>query len=136
LDVTGLTATCSNLSHGSLDDTEATTNTYTIYNNGTDTATAITGTLSWTGTSWQAIGIDVSSLALGSYYVRCTFADADVTDTQSPTSDLFTITPVGPPPFDWLLWLMQNWLFILIIIVLLIVICGLVFWMRRRGKVE
>ncbi|MFX1404398.1 MAG: C25 family cysteine peptidase [Promethearchaeota archaeon] len=134
LDVTGIIATCSNLSHGSLDDTEATTHTYTIYTNGTDTATAITATLTWTGTSWQALGIDISSLAIGSYYVRCTFADADVTNTMSPASAIFTIAPVGPPPFDWLLWLMQNWLIILIIIVLLIVILLLVFRMRRRGE--
>jgi hypothetical protein len=136
LDVTGVTAICSNPSHDSLDDTEATTSTYTIYTNGTAVATTITGTLSWTSTTWQAIGIDVSSLAVGSYYVQCTFADADVTETMSPASDLFTIAPVGPPPFDWLLWLTQNWLFILIIIVLLTVIVLLVFRMRRRGNAE
>jgi hypothetical protein len=90
------------------------------------------GDLSYTGTEWQITNLDVSSLALGSYYVRCTFADSDVGDTMSPRSQVFTI---ALQPFDFFQWLLQNWLLVVaavVIILLLIVICILL--RRQRSK--
>ncbi|MFX1510929.1 MAG: hypothetical protein ACFFBR_11590, partial [Promethearchaeota archaeon] len=136
LDITEVTATCSNSTHGSLDDTEATTHTYTIYDDSSGTATTLTGSLSWTGTDWEHLSIDVSSLPLGTYYAICTFADADVSATNSPPSATFTISPIGPPPFNLFEWLAQNWLLILMAIIILILIIVIVLLLRRRKPKE
>jgi hypothetical protein len=100
VDITSVTATCSYSNHGALDDTEATTHTYTIYDASTDTATGLSDDLSWSGSHWQALDVDVSSLASGDYYVITTFADSDVSATQSGASGVFTIpgttTPTTP----------------------------------------
>ncbi|MFW9984915.1 MAG: hypothetical protein ACFFCB_09320, partial [Candidatus Odinarchaeota archaeon] len=136
LDITGVTATCSNPAHGTLDDIEATTHTYAIYDNSTDSVTGLTGDLTWTGSEWQITGLNVSVLSIGSYYVRCTFADADVTDTLGPPSAVFTISPLTtptPPPFDIIQWLMQNWVYIAMVLVIIILI-GVVIVMIRPKK--
>jgi hypothetical protein len=132
LDITGVTATCSNPAHGVIDDTEAITNTYTVYDNSTGTATTLTGALAWSGTEWQYIGLDVSSLPYGSYYVVCTFADADVSNTNSPPSVPFTISPGGPPPFNFFQWLLQNWLILVMAIVIILLIIVIFVLLRRR----
>jgi hypothetical protein len=136
LDITGVTATCSNPTHGSLDDTEATTHTYTIHDDATGTATSLTGSLSWTGTDWEHLSIDVSTLPLGTYYIICTFADADVSSMNSPPSATFTISPAGPPPFNLFEWLAQNWLIIVMAIIILILVIVIVLILRRRKPIE
>ena len=130
-----VTATCSNPAHGALDSTEATTNTYGVYDNSNGAITSLTGTLSWSGSVWEYIGLDVSSLPYGTYYVICTFADADVSATNSLPSATFTISPIGPPPFDIIQWLLQNWLIILLAIVIIFLVIIIVV-MRRRKKPE
>ncbi len=132
LDITGVTATCSNSAHGALDDIEAITHTFSIYDAATDTITTITGDLEWTGSQWQVLDVDVSSLPIGAYYVQCTFADSDVSDSMSPPSSDFSISPVTPPPFDFFLWLLQNWVFVLMAIVVVLFICIIIFLLRRR----
>jgi hypothetical protein len=132
LDITTVVANCSNPAHSYLDDNEATTYSYTIYNSANDQATSITGDLTWTGTGWQITDLDLSSLGVGSFYVRCTFADNDVGNTMSPRSTVFSITL---QPFDFFQWLLQNWIIVvaaIVIIVLLIVICILL--RRQRPK--
>lgn len=136
LDITGVTATCSNGAHGAISGTDALTYTYTIYDNSSDTATTLTGNMDWTGTEWQMIGLDVSSLSLGAYYVRCTFADSDVTDTTSLRSAVFSISQATPPPFDFFRWLFDNWLFIVIAIVFLFMVCIIILLLRRRRSEE
>jgi hypothetical protein len=98
ISILAVTATCTCTLHGTLDNTEATTHTYTVYNDATDTATSVTGTLSWTGSSWSATGVDVSSLSPGTYYVRCRFADACSGPTSGAASVTFTIEETAPPP--------------------------------------
>ncbi len=135
LDITAVTASCSNPAHGALDNIEATTYTYTIYDNATDTATALSGNLAWTGSQWQITGLDVSPLPDGSYYVQCVFSDTDVSATTSPKSDVFTISAVGPPPFDFIQWLLDNWLFIIMaIVIVLLLIIIIVIFRRRKPK--
>jgi hypothetical protein len=144
LDITDVTATCSNPAHGTLDDTEATTHTYAIYDNESGVVTSITGDLVWSGTEWQVFDIDVSSLAdhavtVGhsvSYYVRCTFSDSDVTDTLGPPSAVFTISPPTTPPFDFLQWLIDNWLFLLMAIIIILLLIIIVVLLLRRRKSE
>jgi hypothetical protein len=98
LDISGVTATCSYTAHGALDNIEATTHSYTVYDSATDTATAVTGNLLYSGGTWSATGIDVSSLSAGTYYVICTFADSDVSATTSTASATFTISDTTPTP--------------------------------------
>ncbi len=136
LDITSVTATCSNSAHGTLDDAEASTNTYAIYDDTTGLITTLSGALTWSGSEWQYISLDVSSLPHGSYYVICTFADADVSDTNSPRSAVFTIGPVGPPPFDLFQWLLQNWLIVVMAIVIILLLILIVVLLRRRKSVE
>ncbi len=132
LDITSVTAICSDPNHGALDAGEATTHIYTIFDNATGTATTLTSALTWSGTDWQIVDVDVSSLLPGAYYVVCTFADADVSDTNGPNSDLFIISPVGPPPFDIIQWLLQNWIIIVMAIVILLLLVIIVVLIRRR----
>ena len=96
--ILSVTATCTYTLHGALDNTEATTHTYTIFDDTTDTATSLTGTLTWSGSTWVASGIDVSSLSPGTYYVRCRFADACSGPSYGAASATFTIEEVTTPP--------------------------------------
>ncbi|MFX1519738.1 MAG: hypothetical protein ACFFCD_07450 [Promethearchaeota archaeon] len=89
LNITGVTATCSNSSHGVLDGIEATVYEYTIYTS-VGQQTGLSGDLSWTGSEWQALDVDVSSLPEGDYYVRCPFQDSDASGI-SPQSAFFTV---------------------------------------------
>jgi len=134
LNITGVIATCSYTAHNTLNDTEALTHTYTIYDADTNTATAITGNLTWTGTEWRILNLNVSSLDPGSYYVVCTFSDSDVPDTDSPSSPTFTIPPPTPPPtlnpLEWLLTLLP--IIILAIVVIIVVIIAAIVLLRRR----
>ncbi|MFX1533321.1 MAG: C25 family cysteine peptidase [Promethearchaeota archaeon] len=130
LDITGVIALCSYTDHEFLDDTEATIHSYTVFDNATDTATSLTGDLTWTGTQWQVLDVDVSTLPAGSYYVRCTFADSDVSATQSPESRTFTITP---PDILYLL-LGSPFMFavlVSVIVIMSIIIFYLVLRLRR-----
>ena len=140
IDITSVTATCSNPAHGTLDDIEATTHTYAIYDNSTGYATGIDGDLTWTGSEWQVTGLNVSALSIGSYYVQCIFADADVTDTLGPPSDVFTISPPTtppPPPFDIIQWLMQNWIYVAMVLVIIILIAVIIMIIRpKKSKSE
>ncbi len=96
--VQSVTATCSYTLHGTLDNTEAISHTYRVYNDATDTATSITGSLTWSGGTWIAAAVDVSSLAAGTYYVVCRFADACSGPTAGARSATFTIAETTPPP--------------------------------------
>ncbi len=96
LDITTVTATCSYTAHGTLDNTEATTHTYRVYNNN-GSSTTITGNLGWTGSDWEILDVDVSSLSPGTYYVRCTFADSDCPAVDSANSLTFQIVEQPPP---------------------------------------
>jgi hypothetical protein len=93
IDITGVTAVCSNPAHGTLDNTEATVHIYTIYTSG-GSATSVTGILEWTGSEWKALNVDISDLSAGTYYVKCRFEDSDATGT-SAASNTFTITTGG-----------------------------------------
>ncbi|MFW9830742.1 MAG: C25 family cysteine peptidase [Candidatus Thorarchaeota archaeon] len=135
LDITNVEANCSNPTHGFLDDTEAIVHNYSIYHDSTDAYAGITGDLIWTGSIWQALGIDTSMLAPGLYYIRCGFSDSDVSLTQGPASSNFQILP-GGGFFDFFQWLLQNWPFIVVAIVILLVICLVVLLLRRRKKIE
>ncbi|MFX0168412.1 MAG: C25 family cysteine peptidase [Candidatus Hodarchaeota archaeon] len=133
LDITGVIANCSNPAHSYLDSTEATTYTYTIYNDDNDLATSLTGDLTWTGTEWEITDLDVSGLALGSYYARCTFADSDVSSTNSPRSQVFTLTLL---PFDFFRWLLENLVLVIAVVVIVLVLLVICVLLRRRKSKE
>ena len=52
--------------------------------------------MTWKGNSWEATNVDVSSLGLGEYYVRCFFADIQAIGMSHP-SELFGISPIPTP---------------------------------------
>jgi len=92
LDITNVTATCS--IHGALTNVNPapsgpSIHSYTVFVSG-GAATSITGPLTYSGGTWSATGVDVSSLGPGEYNVRATFTDLDATGT-SPASSNFRI---------------------------------------------
>lgn len=89
LDITNVTAVSQNPTYGELDNTEATEHYYSLYK-ANDEITAITDDLVWSGTSWEALDIDLSALEIGRYYALCTFENIDGYGRSKP-SELFRI---------------------------------------------
>ncbi|MFX1561745.1 MAG: C25 family cysteine peptidase [Promethearchaeota archaeon] len=132
LDITSVIAVCSYTAHDSLDNTEAIIHSYTIYNAATDTATSITGDLLWTGSEWQKLDVDISALPGGTYYVRCTFSDSDVSATQSSASTTFT---VAGSIIDIIIdFILDNLLIIAIAVIIIIILVSICLLRRRKSK--
>jgi hypothetical protein len=133
ISIYNVVAICSYIPHGVLNDTEALVHTYTIYDNATHTATAIKGNLTLTGNAWQALDVAITTLPAGYYYVRCAFADSDVSATESPPSDIFY---AGPSGRTWNFWdyLLAIAPFLVVIIIVLCVVIVLLLRRRRRIK--
>lgn len=90
-DIVGVIATSNTPIVDTLDPFETQVNYYRIYNY-SEAFTGLSGNMTWTGNSWEAANIDVSSLGLGEYYVRCFFADTQAIGVSRP-SELFNIKP-------------------------------------------
>jgi hypothetical protein len=96
LDISSITATCSYAAHGAVDSyAKAIVHSYTVYTSG-GSPTGITGDLVWTGSEWQSLDVDVSSLSDGTYYVKCDFEDFDGhTGTSAASSNFVKSTSNG-----------------------------------------
>ncbi len=94
LDIVGVIATSNTPTIDTLDPTETQVNYYQIYDS-FDSLTSLSGNMTWEGNCWEATNIDVSTLGLGEYYVRCFFADAKAIGV-SRYSELFNISHVLP----------------------------------------
>ncbi|MFX0197852.1 MAG: TolB family protein [Candidatus Hodarchaeota archaeon] len=91
IDIIGVIATSNTPTVDTLNPSETQINYYRIYNY-SEAFTGLSGNMTWTGNSWEAANIDVSSLGLGEYYVRCFFADTQAFGVSYP-SELFNIKP-------------------------------------------
>ncbi len=103
IDIIGVIATSNTPTIEKMDSTETQVNYYQIYDS-FNAPTGLSGNMTWKGDSWEAKNVDVSSLSLGEYYVRCFFADHKAIGVSRP-SKLFNISPALPsttsmiPPF-------------------------------------
>ncbi|MHA1230090.1 MAG: FG-GAP-like repeat-containing protein, partial [Candidatus Helarchaeota archaeon] len=70
INITNVDVICSE--EGEINNTNAYVHLFTILN-GTFAMTDIIGNLTWSGNSWEALNIDVSSLPEGVYYINITF---------------------------------------------------------------
>ncbi|MHA1382240.1 MAG: FG-GAP-like repeat-containing protein [Candidatus Helarchaeota archaeon] len=75
--------------HGVINNTNAIVNITSIMNS-TFQDVNLTGNLTWTGSNWEALNIDVSMLPEGDYYINVTFGDTDTLGNNSLASQIST----------------------------------------------
>ncbi len=88
IDITDIVALSNHPDLGELDSSEAISAYYEIYASGS-TATVLVGNLTWSGQSWQALGVELPCLPNGEYTMAAFF---ETQDTFGASHDLIRIT--------------------------------------------
>ncbi len=70
--------------------------------------TGIEGNLTWTGSDWQALDVDLSSLPEGLYYVQCYFKDVDAEGLSKPSRFIGEFVDEEGPTIQDLSWSPQE----------------------------
>lgn len=101
LNITGVTAVCSE--HGTIDDTNYEVAEFFVYSS-LGLPTGIEGDLAWSGSDWQALNVDLSSLPEGLYYVKCYFKDVDAEGVSKPSQNFGEFVDVKGPTIGDVSW--------------------------------